>query len=431
MLKINSTKNKYNKGAAMLIAVIMFLFTSMTVVLGIVSPILKQAGVSKNLTLSKEGYYLASSATEDVFYRLKNGFPVSDSEQLSLNNATANILVSNTPTGKQILSTAEKNNNVRKIRTNIVLGTGVSFNFGVQSGPGGFILQNSSSVSGNVYSSGVITGSGNMVYGDAISAGPNGLIDDIHTTGSAYAHVIQDSDIDVDAYYVTKTDTTVGGISYPDSPDQPLADMPISDEQIGEFEATALAGGVISSPCPYKITEDRTLGPVKITCDLEISGNPTITLNSSVWVTGNVSIKNTAIIRISSSLGNKSVAIIADNPGNRITSSKIELANSSQFFGSGYPGSFIFMISQNNSAELGGDEEAISMDNTSNGGAVVLYASHGLININNSATLKEVTGYKIRAKNSAQIVYDTGLVSTLFTSGPGGGYQMLDWQEVE
>ena len=422
--------NKNEKGAAILIAIILFLFISMTIILGMVNPILKQASVSKSLTVSKESYYLANGALEDVFYRLKNGLSVSSSETLSLNNAVTTTITTDTPTGKQIVSTADNNTNIRKIQTNVVLGTGATFNYGIQSGQGGFILENSSSVTGNVYSTGSVTGSGNNIYGDAVSTGSSGLINNIHTTGSAYAHTIQNSDIDLNAYYVTKISTTVNGISYPNSADQPPLPMPISDEQISELEADALAGGVISSPCPYKITSTRTLGPVKITCGLEISGSPTVTLNGTVWVTGNVSIKNSAIIRISSSLGNKSVAIIADNLGNRTTSSKIELANSSQFFGSGSPSSFVFLISQNNSAELGGGEEAIEMDNSSSG-KVVLYASHGLININNSATLKEITGYRIKAKNSANIIYDTGLVNTLFTSGPGGGYEILDWQEIE
>jgi len=422
--------NKNEKGAAILIAIILFLFISMTIILGMVNPILKQASVSKNLTVSKESYYLANGALEDVFYRLKNNKLVSSSETLSLNNAVTTTVTTDTPTGKQIISTADNNTNIRKIQTNVVLGTGASFNYGIQSGQGGFILENSASVTGNVYSSGSVTGSGNNIYGDAVSSGPSGLISGIHTTGSAYANTIQNSDVDLNAYYVTKISTTVNGISYPNSADQPTLPMPISDEQITELEADALAGGVISSPCPYKITSDRTIGPVKITCNLEISGSPTVTLNGSVWVTGNVSIKNTAIIRISSGLGNKSVAIIADNPSNKTTSSKIDMVNSSQFFGSGSPNSFVFLISQNNSAELGGGEEAMEMDNSSSG-KLVLYASHGLININNNTTLKEVTGYKIKAKNSANIIYDTGLVNTLFTSGPGGGYEIVDWQEVE
>jgi len=424
------TKQKYNKGAAMLIAVVFFLFASMTVIMGIINPILKQASISKNIIFSKESYYLAEGSLEDVIYRLKSGKQVSSIETISLNNVTATTTTSNTTEGKQVVSIAEKNTNVRKTQANVVLGTGASFNFGVQVGNGGFILENSSTVTGNVYSNGPITGSGNTISGDAISAGPIGLINNIHTTGSAHAHTIQNSNIDLNAYYVVKTNTTVVGTSNANSPDQPSANMPISDEQINGLETDAIAGGTISSPCPYKITSDTTLGPVKITCDLEISGNPNITLGGSVWVTGNVSIKNSAILRVSSGLGTKSVAIIAHNPSNRSTSSSIDLANSTQFLGSGSAGSFIFLISQNNSAEIGGSDGAIEMNNTSNGGAI-LYAPHGLINIHNSATLKEVTGYKIKAKNTANIIYDTGLANTLFTSGPGGGYEVLNWGEIQ
>jgi hypothetical protein len=316
------------------------------------------------------------------------------------------------------------------MQTNVVFGTGASFNYGIQTGQGGFILENSARVTGNVYSSGQIIGSGNTIYGDAVSSGGAGLIDGIHTTGSAYAHTIDGSTIDGNAFYSVKTDTTVGGTSYPGSSDQPSMDMPISDEQIDELEADALAGGVINSPCPYIIKNNITIGPIKINCDLEISGSPKITLNGSIWVAGNISVVNSAELRIAAGLGSKSIAIIADKPTNRLTSSSIDLRNSSQFFGSGSTGSFVFLISRNNSAEMGGSEEAISMDNTS-GGYVILYSLHGLVGLNNSATLKEVTAYKIRARNTANVVYDTGLVNTLFTSGPGGGYDIIDWTEVQ
>jgi len=424
------TRKKYNGGAAMLVAVIFFLFASATIVLGITEPILKQARIATDLVRSKESYFIAESALEDVFYRLSNNKQVSSSETLNMDAGTVTSSVTNTTNGKQIIATANVNNKIRRMRADVILGVGASFNYGVQSGQGGFVLENSATLTGNIYSNGSIIGAGNTIHGDVVSAGVSGLINNIHATGTAYAHTIQNSDIDADAYYVVKTSTAVGGTSYPNSPDQPLSGMPISDEHISELEADALAGGVLSSPCPYKISSNRTLGPVKITCSLEITGSPTITLGGPVWVTGNITIQNSAILRVSSDLGNSSAAIIADNPNNRTTSSQIDLKNSSQFFGSGLPGSFIFLVSQNNSAELGGGEDAISMDNSSSG-SVILYAPHGLINIQNSAVLKEVTGYKIKAKNSANIIYDTGLMSTLFTSGPGGGYEVIEWKEIQ
>lgn len=428
---MRTKKNKNEKGAAMLIVVMFSLFASMTVVMGVVVPVLKQAEASKSIFNSKEGFYIANSGVEDVFYRLKNSMDVSDTEILTLNNSTTTTVTTNTPTGKQVVSTSDAYDNMRRVRANILLGTGASFNYGIQTGQGGFILENTSTVTGNIYSSGSIVGSGNTIYGDAVSAGPSGFIDNIRTTGSAYANTIEDSNVTGNAYYVTKTRTSVAGTSYPNSPDQPTLPLPITDDMINELEADALAGGEISSPCPYVINSNQSLGPIKINCDLEISGGPTVTLTGTVWVTGNVTIKNTAIVRVSSGLGSQSVAVIADNPNNRLTSSSIELSNNTTFFGSGAPGSFVFLISQNNSAELGGGEEAISMDNSSDGGAVILYAAHGLINVNNRATLKEITAYKIRARNSANIVYDTGLANTIFTSGPGGGYEILNWSEVE
>ena len=427
---MKTKKINLESGQAMLLAVVFFVLVSSTVIFGIVTPVLKQVKISNENYKSKQSYFLSQSGLEDVIYRLKNGQSVSGTEILNLNNAIATTTILDTSSGKQVVSNSTLNNNVRKMQVDMVFGTGVSFNYGVQTGQGGFVLQNSSSVTGNIYSSGTISGSGNTVYGDAVSASSIGLINNIHTTGSAYAHTIQNSTIDKNAYYVTKTNTSVGGISYPNSPDQPTIPLPISDDQIDDLEGDALAGGVISSPCPYIINSSVTIGPKKITCDLEISGSPTVTLNGSIWVTGNISIKNSAIIKIASSLGNKSVAIIADKSSNRSTSSSIDLVNSAQFQGSGSANSFIFLISQNNSAETGGSEDAISMDNSSSG-KVVLYAPHGLISINNSAALKSVTGYKIKTKNSANIIYDTGLANTLFTGGPGGGYDILDWFETQ
>lgn len=424
-IKINN-----QSGAAMLISVVFFLFISLAIISGLVSPAIREfRNANMNLN-SKKSYFLAESGAEDVAYRLIKNMTVSNSETISLNLSSADTTTSVILGNQVISSIGDVLNHQRKINMTLFTGTGSSFSYGIQSGQGGFILENSASVTGNVYSSGSIVGSGNTIYGDAVSAEATGLIDGIHTTGSAYAHTIQNSNVDADAYYTVKTNTAVGGISYPNSADQGAVPMPIADGQIGELESDAEAGGVINSPCPYIINSDMTIGPVKITCDLEINGSSTVTVNGSIWVTGKISIKNSAIIRVASGLGNKSVAIIADNPSNRTTSSSIELSNSSQFFGSGSAGSFIFLISQNNSSELGGNEDAISMDNSSSG-KVILYASHGLININNNATLKEVTGYKIKAKNSANIIYDTGLVNTLFTSGPGGGYQIIGWGEVQ
>jgi len=213
-------------------------------------------------------------------------------------------------------------------------------------------------------------------------------------------------------------------------PDQPYADLPISDEMIDDWKGVASSSQIITSPCPYEISEDTTLGPAKIECDLEISQDPVITLAGNVWVAGNILIKNSAVIRSSPSLGKKSVAIIADNLANRLTSSKITLNNSATFYGSGSQGSYVLLISQNNSAENGGVENAVSIAQTVSGD-LLLYAGHGKIFLNNSSDLREVTGYSLDLRNQANVIYETGLANLLFSSGPGGSFSIVSWNEVE
>ncbi|MFZ2521966.1 MAG: hypothetical protein WAX44_02170 [Minisyncoccia bacterium] len=421
---------KRNKGQVMLTAVMFFMFISITIVFGIVTPILKQVRISQENYKSKQSFYLSMAGMEDVLYRIKNGENYSTTEVLSLNGEYATTTTTDVTGGKKVTSIAKVNNNSRSTQANLVLGVGVAFYYGVQAGQGGFDLQNSSSIIGNVYSAGPITGSGNYIYGNVVSSGSSGLIDDIHATGTAYAHTIQDSTIDKDAYYTTKTNTTVGGISYPGSPDMPDAVMPISDAQIAIWESDAEAGGSVTcSGSSYTVNTTITIGPKKIPCNLVLSNNAVVNLTGPVWVEGNITAQNSTIIKVDTTLGNKSVAMIADKISDRLNYGRIILRNSSSFQNSGTTGSFVFMISMNNSIENGGGVKAIENSNSA-GGTVVLYAPHGLIELQNSINVKEVTAYRITLQNSAQVRYDTGLPSTLFDSGPGGGFDITTWLEV-
>lgn len=270
-------------------------------------------------------------------------------------------------------------------------------------------------------------GGGNTVYGDVISAGPTGSVSQIHATSSIYAHTITNSVIDKDAYYQTISGVSVGRNSYPDSVDQATSSMPISDAVIAGWESDAASGGTINTPCHYQIDSNTMIGPKKINCDLEISGNTTITLTGPIWVKGNVTIKNSAIVRVSPSLSGKTLQIIADDPANPTSKGKINLDNSASFVGSG-ANSYIMLISMNRSAESGGGVSAIETNN-SLGGGVILYAPHGEAHIDNNVQVKEVTAYKLIIKNSAKVIYENGLQNVLFTSGSGGSYAFGGWGE--
>ena len=410
-------------------AVLLVLMGTLATVTGLSTPALREARSAENLASSRQSFFLAESLTEDVVYRLKSGVPVSPTEELSVGSDTASAVITDEFGGKIVRVAGDRRDLTRAVTVKLVQGDGIAFNYGMQAEKGGIRLENSASVLGNVYANGNVTGSNsNIVYGDVVSAGPTGLIDGIHATGTAYAHTIRNSEIGKDAYYQTISNTTVGGALHPGSADLATSSLPISDSMIAEWEAAAAAGGVISSPCPYKINSSVTLGTKKITCDLEISGNPTITLTGGLWVTGNVEISNQPTIRIDPSLTEKGTFIIADNPANQLSSSKISLENGS-FFGAG-DGSYVILVSQNRSAESGGGEEAIQIKNSASG-EIILYAGHGEIELQNTIDVREVTAWRIFAKNSAQVVYKSGMASTVFTTGPAGGFQVVWWDETE
>lgn len=281
----------------------------------------------------------------------------------------------------------------------------------------------------NIYQ---ISGSGgSMIYGDVVSAGPSGSVSQINASSSIYAKTISNSIAKGNAYFKDISNTTVLGTSFPGSADQATSSMPISDAVIDQWEADAVAGGIITSPCPYKITGSSvvTLGPKKINCDLEVSNSSTLYLAGMVWVKGNVTLSNSGTIQIAPSISGKTAAIIADDPANRTSGSKITISNSTSYLGSG-TNSYVMLVSRNTSAETGGSVKAIEVSNSVSG-KLLVYAPHGEILLQNSASIKEVTGWRTRLKNSATVIYETGLANLIFTSGPSGGYQIGTWGEVE
>jgi len=421
-----------NSGQAVIMAVMFLLLVSMVIVVRGSDPARVDARLARNHFDSGQVAILAEAGSEDVTYRIRRAYPYDANEVLSLGGFSATTTVSDDiSTGIKTVSTESSvRGAIRKKKVTLLKGEQVDFNYGVQAGTGGFIMANSAKVIGNVYSNGVVTGAGNTIQGSVVSADVIGKLDNIHATSSVWAHTVQDSTIDKDAYYQVRTNTTVFGSSYPGSVDKPTTTFPISEAQLDAWEAIAEDGGTISSPCPYEIKVDTTIGPKKINCDLEISNSAKITFSGMVWVVGTVTIKNSSGIWLDSSLGAKSVALIADNPANRSSSSRIELQNSTTFHDTGTAGSFLFLVSRNRSIASGGTASAIDLQNTAQG-PVFLYTNFGKIAIGNSTKLKAVTGYTISMKNTAELTYDDGLESTLFDTGPGGSWNVKSWKEVE
>jgi hypothetical protein len=164
-------KNKNNRGQAMIIGIMFLLFSSMALIYGISSPLLSELRILANLKNSNQSYFAAEGAMEDAIIKLKKGRQLPASSQMQLNGATVITTVADISSGKQITSVGESMNRIRKLSTGLTLGSGISFHYGIQTGNGGFILDNNAGVYGNVYSNGEIVGSGGaFITGSAIAA---------------------------------------------------------------------------------------------------------------------------------------------------------------------------------------------------------------------------------------------------------------------
>lgn len=440
MINMYAEKHKkfqYSRGAALLIMVTLFMFGSLLITLSISRTAYRDVLRHRTLMESKQSFFTSESATEDAVYRLRRAMNISTTEVLTINSTTATATITTVFDIKEIDTVAETNNAFRKTYAELQLGSGASFNFGLHSDTGGITMENSSSVNGNIYSNGTVTGlNSNIVNGDIISAGPNGLVDGVHATGSVWANDIQDSTIDKDAYYMTISGTIVSGTSNPGSLDQATSSLAITDELLDQWETEAEAGGVIASTdaeCAsgtYTIDVDTAIGPLKIECSLLIDKNSTdLTLLGPVWVVGNIDTKSSPNLAVDPSLSGKSIQMIAHDPANTTSSSKIIIAQSASFTGAS-GNSFILMISRNDDKEQGGSEVAISAGNSA-GGDLLFFSAHGEVLIQNSLVLKEVSAFQITLQNSAQVTYESGLGNLLFTGGPGGSFVVNTWKEVE
>lgn len=443
----NLSRQFMTRGSALLIFLIFFTVASTVLAIGIGRGVYSDLIAFRTLYTSKQSLYAAEAGIEDAIYRYRDGRNYSSTENFSFSGIDVAVSRTGTPELYTFVSEGNEGGALRRSTIELAIGSGVSFGFGLQSGNGGLSLANTSSVHGNVFSNGTVTGSGNMVYGDVISAGATGLVDSIHATGTAWAHTITGATIDVSAYYWSIAGTVVAGAvcagnpnCHPGSTDQATRTMPIAQTVIDEWKTTAANGGEIplascSGGVPtgtYTIGADQTIGPIKIPCNFEVTGNSTVlTVAGPVWVVGNISTQNGPTIQADPGVANRGVAVIADNESDRTTSSKISIQGSTGFLGAAGD-SYVLMLSMNDSAANGGTEVAIDVDNNTPGSEreVIYYTPNGKLVGRNSLLLRGATAHQISLMNSASVYYETGMADPLFT-GSGGGYTISAWREIE
>ncbi|MDP2637092.1 MAG: hypothetical protein Q8P03_00565, partial [bacterium] len=274
---------------------------------------------------------------------------------------------------------------------------------------------NNSRVEGNVYSNGSIQGDSGAVITETVTvAGADKEIQEVTVQGDAFVDRCDDSAVTNTLHTNTNQGCTFGSLETLGIPPDSIP-LPISSTQIQHWKDEAEAGGVTSGTVELDGDETLTLGPRKIVGNLELENSAILTITGTLWITGDIIVKNSARVWLSSSYGAMSGVIVADGT--------ITLDNNSISSGSGTAESYLMYLTTNSSSSAFQIKNNAILD--------IAYAFAGTIAIENNTVLKEATGYQLHLKNNATVEYEAGLISSSFSAGPGGGWEVTSWKEIE
>lgn len=390
---------------------------------------LGQQKIINNIIKATQSYYIAEAGIEDALLRLNNNPNMAAlSYTFNIGSGTASIDILDMLAGSRtIISQGDSSNRTKKLRVVRAITTdGVSFFYGSQAGDGGIEMENNSVIYGNVFSNGNVIGSGTITETVIVAGNGNkiqGTVIDLIIGGDAYVHTCEDSNISGTLTYVSggSFGSCTAGQFVDGGPNEiePI-DLPISQNQIDNWKSDIADAGVQFSSHIVLSGTTEHLGPLKIEGDLTVEIGATLILNGNLWVTGNILIENGGIISLDNGYSSTSGVIIANG--------KITAENGSILEGSGVEGSYIMLLSTDESFG-DADNPAVYVKNTAEG--AIFYASKGTIRLLNVADIREAVGWKIYLNNNAEITYETGLANLLFSSGPSGGWKVIEWKEIE
>ncbi len=244
----------------------------------------------------------------------------------------------------------------------------------------------------------------------------------INVHGDAWANVIEGANVSGVMYcqggsYANKSCDS----SRPDPVPQPF---PVSDGNIEAWKQEAEAGGVYNGDfvAGNYPTQHVTLGARKINGNLRVTSGGSLTIEGTVWVTGNVTIDGGAILRTSSSYGSNSGVIVADGRIIATGGGKIENNNVN--------GNYILAITTSSCPDAPGcnNNPAILVDGGS--GSIILNAQNGTLRVTGGAKAKQLTAKKIIMDGGTEVRYETGLMDLNFNTGPSGSWSVSEWSEI-
>lgn len=444
MKKTNKTLSPHRGNAW--IGILLLMTFLITLGLALVSDAVVTIAQSKKATQVLVASSLCDAGIEKALFRLNDtGGSYAGETNLDLETGTIDINVENIDgQSKDVYVTAyvpnkANPNQTRTIRAKVAAEaneSGVAFNYAVQVGSTGVTMSNNAVLTGNLYSSGGLNCQNNAkITGDVFlsknETGTYGNIAGCKIGGNAEAYSIINSTLTGWGKYVgLKTGTSAGaGIAQVSQPqldaDVPYVGLPLSQNTIDSWKSWAESGGTYAGNYTVDGTT-TTLGPKKIDGNLTVTNGGTLTITGVLWVTGNLNFSNNAIIKLSPTFGPNSGMIVLDSPTDPANFGKINVSNNVSILGSGNSASYIMLLSTNTGTTTA--NPAINVGNNSS--AVIYYATVGMVEVSNNASLRAVSGGGLYLSNGAQVIYDSGLASTNFSGGPGGSWGVIEWQII-
>ena len=266
-----------------MIAVVFMLAITLSAVFGIVGLAFREIRVSSENNKAKNSYFTAEAGIEDAVYRLMRGKNLSSSYSVTLNNATANIEVTDIAASqKEINASGDFSGAQRILKASLLTGTdSASFFYGVQVGDGGLEMENNSIVNGNVYSNGSIEGeNGAHITGDVVVAGGITILPSVewatHNTDQFFATASSNRDIAqsftaASEGNLAKVSVYLGKVGAPSG----NITLKIANDNSGKPST----GNIASATIP-----NSSVGATPSWIDVSFSSSPNLTNGNKYWI---------------------------------------------------------------------------------------------------------------------------------------------------
>ena len=463
-------------GQAIMISLIFFIIISLALISGGTLPTGDQIKNSSDFLKSRQSFSAADATNDNVFYMLNKGHSVSGGATLpfSSGNLTASIGITDLTNKKQIITTGNSNSAIRLSKIVLSQNFGTNFNYGIQAGSGGVIMNNANII-GDLYSIGnisgntssTITGTTTVAYTDATHVGKiigssNSQYNPLKIIGNAWAHEINYTKVSsgvgfckTSNYLLDSSNNVIGCDSRKNSDPSALS-LPVSSTNITNWKNAVTnqtdtvldddtyngdwnIGTLDTNPSVKKVlgnlscsdSKYANFGNLYVTGNLSISGSCVISTdalhvggnllvgNSGVldlsgmsYVVGNINVSGSGKIKLDGALGASTGYVISDGT--------VTVGNSASLNGSGTTGSYIMLISTSVSAS------AISVSGT--GSAALLVAPNGQVNFQ-GGTINGIVAKTVNITGGT-LTYQSYLGNMVFGGPASGPWNVLNWNEV-